>query len=603
MWKILKNIFKRKAVVSLSIILGLLILLYAAGAIYFQFHFYPDTQIDGVAVGNCTVRTATEQMDQQIQSYHLTVKGAETQDIIYADEIGYVYDYDSASYPGTESDSDQNIIQVYLNGQNQFMWPFYFLSSNESKIFNLYSSFSEDAVRALVPELTCMTTEPVVAQSAYLDYQDGAFVIVPETAGTELDENTLYETVVNALRQEDAVLDLSEIYIQPEMTSDYPALVAEMAHGNTVGAMTFTLNDGTRCISIPSETVQSLLTVSDNTVTVDQEKALEYASGLTDLNPDGTVCAENAHITYQEDTGYVIVPETPGTELTTEAFVQALVLAINEENPELDVTGLYQTAEITSDNETLNTIKDEANAILSTTLTIQNDYYSVTLAKADILSMVSVTDSGVEIDASAVKAWVNENEVSAFNHVGVSRNVTTAQGNVISLSGGTYGNRVDATKEAEQIVADLKAHEDKTRAPIYAYEEKGGSTENDGVGYTYLDVDISAQTVYLVQNGEVVYSTPMVSGNVTSGYVTPTGIYYVSWKTTDWHMKKYNVDVAYWMPIDDSTGVGLHDASWRSSFGGTIYQGNGSHGCINLPYDAAKYLYNNTSVGIPVIVH
>jgi lipoprotein-anchoring transpeptidase ErfK/SrfK len=51
-------------------------------------------------------------------------------------------------------------------------------------------------------------------------------------------------------------------------------------------------------------------------------------------------------------------------------------------------------------------------------------------------------------------------------------------------------------------------------------------------------------------------------------------------------------------------GVGLHDAdSWRSSYGGSIYKTNGSHGCINLPLSAAKTIYETVSAGWPVIVY
>ena len=50
-------------------------------------------------------------------------------------------------------------------------------------------------------------------------------------------------------------------------------------------------------------------------------------------------------------------------------------------------------------------------------------------------------------------------------------------------------------------------------------------------------------------------------------------------------------------------GVGLHDASWRSSFGGSIYNGGGSHGCINLPYSAAQTIFGSISKGDPVIVY
>ena len=38
-------------------------------------------------------------------------------------------------------------------------------------------------------------------------------------------------------------------------------------------------------------------------------------------------------------------------------------------------------------------------------------------------------------------------------------------------------------------------------------------------------------------------------------------------------------------------GEGLHDATWRSSFGGTIYKNSGSHGCVNLPLKTAEQVY------------
>ena len=50
-------------------------------------------------------------------------------------------------------------------------------------------------------------------------------------------------------------------------------------------------------------------------------------------------------------------------------------------------------------------------------------------------------------------------------------------------------------------------------------------------------------------------------------------------------------------------GIGLHDASWRSKFGGDIYVRGGSHGCINLPKNKAAELYNRIQKGCPVVVH
>ena len=60
-------------------------------------------------------------------------------------------------------------------------------------------------------------------------------------------------------------------------------------------------------------------------------------------------------------------------------------------------------------------------------------------------------------------------------------------------------------------------------------------------------------------------------------------------------------EVTYWMPFHD--GQGLHDAPWRSSFGGNIYQTNGSHGCVNLPYNVAQTIYENIEAGMAILLY
>ena len=64
----------------------------------------------------------------------------------------------------------------------------------------------------------------------------------------------------------------------------------------------------------------------------------------------------------------------------------------------------------------------------------------------------------------------------------------------------------------------------------------------------------------------------------------------------------YESYVSYWMPFLGNN-YGLHDASWRSSFGGDIYINSGSHGCVNLPPKKAGQLYNKISIGTIVIIH
>ena len=49
--------------------------------------------------------------------------------------------------------------------------------------------------------------------------------------------------------------------------------------------------------------------------------------------------------------------------------------------------------------------------------------------------------------------------------------------------------------------------------------------------------------------------------------------------------------------------IGFHDASWRNKFGKNIYKTNGSHGCINMPRENAKKMYENIERGVAVFVY
>ncbi len=121
---------------------------------------------------------------------------------------------------------------------------------------------------------------------------------------------------------------------------------------------------------------------------------------------------------------------------------------------------------------------------------------------------------------------------------------------------------------------------------------------------TYVDVDIPNQTVTFFKDGKSVFVSPCVTGNPNMGHSTPTGTFKILQHTNGKRLigKTWNVWVNKWMKFT-SDSCGLHDASWRKNFGGTIYQKNGSHGCVNLPKDVAYYLFDQVDVGTVVVVH
>ena len=132
----------------------------------------------------------------------------------------------------------------------------------------------------------------------------------------------------------------------------------------------------------------------------------------------------------------------------------------------------------------------------------------------------------------------------------------------------------------------------------YGYIE---STKLELLPDMYVEVDISDQTVELYKDNDIILTTLCVTGKDS----TPTRIGYfpIKYKTYDTYLKGpgYNSHVYYWMPFDG--GIGLHDAAWRDEFGGDIHFNGGSHGCVNMPHDAAKTIYENVEAGTKVLVH
>ena len=134
-----------------------------------------------------------------------------------------------------------------------------------------------------------------------------------------------------------------------------------------------------------------------------------------------------------------------------------------------------------------------------------------------------------------------------------------------------------------------------------------GGVDEDGqpfeLGDTYVEVDIAKQQMTFYKDGELIVHTDVVTG-YRNWRETPTGFHTVQNKDTGCWLTgpDFNVYVEYWVGFI-GTLYGIHDATWRTQFGGTIYARNGSHGCVNTPSEAMEVLFENIEVGTPVLVY
>lgn len=207
------------------------------------------------------------------------------------------------------------------------------------------------------------------------------------------------------------------------------------------------------------------------------------------------------------------------------------------------------------------------------------------------------------ISEENVNQWVDELAL-AYDTYGTERDFLSTRGDVVKVKYCTYGTRLNVQAEKEYIWKALhEKPEDAGKEPhIPAYSKEAYARGLDDVGDTYIEIDLTQQRMYYYEDGEKILETDVVTGNLSWRLGTPEGIYYLYGKQRNRVLTGGNVPafVKYWMPING--GIGIHDASWRSEFGGEIYKTNGSHGCINTPTDIVAQLYEMTEVGVPAVV-
>ncbi|MEG0156826.1 MAG: L,D-transpeptidase family protein [Anaerovoracaceae bacterium] len=333
----------------------------------------------------------------------------------------------------------------------------------------------------------------------------------------------------------------------------------------------------------------------------------EAIAGYTFLDNDFTVKTEDAYVDMS-NTDFAIVKEVYGDNVDRERFKAELLSHIEKGNFEIayKAEDYYALPALVADSKALIAKQEYAKKYLTQSITYEFHNGKETLKPSELNELFTADEKGeITINEEAVGSFVSS-LAARHNTVGKTRSFNSTTDGVISVSGGNYGYVIDKSGEAEQLAADIKEKKDVSRPPLYARKPYSGG-ENE-IGTSYVEIDLSAQAVWLYKNGSQVLSTPIVTGNVAKGVGTPTGVYgitYLERNTTlrgkDFDGTQYESPVSYWMPFNG--GIGLHDAPWRQIFGGTAYESNGSHGCVNMPPDAAATLFNNISKGFPVVVH
>jgi hypothetical protein len=179
----------------------------------------------------------------------------------------------------------------------------------------------------------------------------------------------------------------------------------------------------------------------------------------------------------------------------------------------------------------------------------------------------------------------------------------------VVLGGWYYHGQADKQPASSSSAQTQKSIAPATAAPATSKNYCAGNGLDK-----FILIGVEKRHLWACEGTKTVYDTPVITG--LRGHPeteTPVGTYKIYGKMTNTTLTgsdsrgSWKDPVYYWMPfLDNQYGTyGFHDATWRdsSAFGKISPDSqDASHGCVELPLAASKWLYEWAPVGTTVRV-
>jgi len=337
-------------------------------------------------------------------------------------------------------------------------------------------------------------------------------------------------------------------------------------------------------------------------VNYDTDLLKKRVDKLSCFDSDNIIEPKNPSFKYT-DNGYVIIREVDGNKVNKDILYDHVSEAILKEEATiyLDSINCYVKPQYTISSQKIIDTKNILNKYVFSKITYTFGVYKELLDGSKINKWLTV-DANIKVifDEKEVENYIDELS-NNYNTIGKRRNFVSSSGKTINIGGGDYGWSINRNKETQALIKAIKEGETISKEPEYI--QTALSHDLNDMGNTFVEIDLTKQYLWFYKNGSLIAQGDIVTGNLIGNNTTPGGIYKLKYKVKNTVLRGpgYASPVSFWMPFNG--GIGIHDASWRSVFGGEIYKTGGSHGCINSPYYLAKAVFDNIEPGIPVVCY
>lgn len=357
----------------------------------------------------------------------------------------------------------------------------------------------------------------------------------------------------------------------------------------------------------PFAWIKGLWSKDEHTVPIkvayDQNSLQAKMNELDCKKPENNIAPVNATVELV-DGKFEIKPEIQGSQINAQAFAQQVYTALNSNLSELslDEANCYEVAKVLSTDEALIQGRDNANKFISSTITYNfGDQQEVVGPELIATWLTTDEENNILLDEVAVTEYVRELS-RKYSTYGMTRDFKTSVGTTVKVPGGDYGTLLDRKAEVAELMSLIEqGNQVVEREPIYS--QTSYVTGTNDIGNTYVEINLSRQYLWFYKDGQIVTEGSIVSGTGSNSYATPAGTYKLDYKQRNATLRGpgYATKVSYWMPFNRD--IGIHDATWRNSFGGSIYVYNGSHGCINVPLNMASAIFAQIEDGMPIVCY
>ena len=334
----------------------------------------------------------------------------------------------------------------------------------------------------------------------------------------------------------------------------------------------------------------------------DEELLKAKFSTLSCISSENIVNPSSVKFEYIDE-GYITINEVYGNKVNEEILYKNIEDAVRfgEVVLNLEVTNSYENPKYVATSKEAVEAKNILDIYNSSEIIYIFDEDEEIVDGSTINSWININENlEVAIDEEEVKNYVNT-LARQYNTVGITRNFKTAYGKKIEVPGGYYGWKINIFGEVDALIENVKNGEKITKEPLYIQNaiERG----RDDIGDTYVEISINRQYLWFHKDGKIIAEGDIVTGDINRGFETSVGTYMLTYKQKEATLEgeNYSSKVKYWMPFNGN--IGVHDASWRYSFGGNIYKENGTHGCVNAPEYLAKKIFENIEEGTPIICY